>query len=117
MLDSLVGYALAYYRDFVKPKKRYRAANANERAALEDLNGALAALAAHAPAEDIQSEIYEVGKRHDFAKLRDWFGALYEILFGQPEGPRMGSFVALYGVANFRGLIAQALGGELGGGS
>jgi lysyl-tRNA synthetase class 1 len=117
MLDSLVGYALAYYRDFVKPKKRYRAANANERAALEELDGALAALAADAPAEDIQNEIYEVGKRHDFANLRDWFGALYAILFGQPEGPRMGSFVALYGVANFRGIIAQALRGELGGGS
>lgn len=114
MLDDLVGYAVAYYRDFVKPKKHYRVADENERAALDDLDQALAALPADAPAEDIQSEIYEVGKRHDFANLRDWFAALYEVLFGQSEGPRMGSFVALYGIANFRDLIARALAGEIG---
>ena len=117
MLDDLVGYAAAYYRDFVKPKKSYRIADANERTALEDLERTLAALPAGASAEDIQSEIYEVGKRHDFASLRDWFAALYEVLFGQPEGPRMGSFVALYGIANFRALIAAALAGEIGVGS
>ena len=117
MLDDFVGYAIAYYRDFVKPKKRYRIADANERTALEDLESTLAALPADAPAEDIQSEIYEVGKRHDFANLRDWFAALYEVLFGQAQGPRMGSFVALYGIANFRDLIAAALAGEIVAGS
>ena len=65
-----------------------------------------------APAEDIQAGLYEVGKRHDFPNLRDWFGAMYEVLLGQSQGPRMGSFVALYGVANFRALIRAALAGE-----
>jgi lysyl-tRNA synthetase class 1 len=114
LFDDLVGYALAYYRDFVKPHKNYRAPSEGERAALEDLEGALAALPADAPAEDIQSEFYEVGKRGEFANLRDWFRALYEILLGQSQGPRLGTFVALYGIANFRTLIAAALAGEIG---
>ena len=62
-----------------------------------------------ATAEAIQHEVYEIGKRHGFANLRDWFKALYEVLLGQSEGPRFGSFVALYGVDNSRRLIEAAL--------
>jgi lysyl-tRNA synthetase class 1 len=65
-----------------------------------------------ASAEDIQNAVYEIGKdeAHGFASLRDWFKALYEILLGSEQGPRMGSFIALYGVANTRKLIAGAFG-------
>ncbi|MGD9538040.1 MAG: lysine--tRNA ligase [Alphaproteobacteria bacterium] len=112
-LDKLVGYAINYYRDFVKPAKRYRTPDDNERAALEDLAAALAALPADADAETIQDEVYEAGKRHRFANLRDWFKALYEVLLGQSEGPRMGSFIALYGLDETIALIRQALAGEL----
>jgi lysyl-tRNA synthetase class 1 len=112
ILDRLVGYALAYYRDFVRPNKHYRAPDERERGALADLENVLGGVPESATAEDIQTEVYEVGKRHDFANLRDWFGAMYEVLLGQSQGPRMGSFVALYGVANFRALIRAALAGE-----
>jgi lysyl-tRNA synthetase class 1 len=112
LLDRLVGYALAYYRDFVKPAKRYRAPDANERRALEDLAAVLEALPAGAAAETIQNQVYEVGKRHGFASLRDWFRALYEVLLGQSQGPRMGSFIALYGLPETVALIRRALAGE-----
>ena len=108
-LAGLVGCALAYYRDFVRPEKRYRAADAVERAALADLAAVLAALPAGSPAEDIQSEIYSVGKRHPFAELRAWFGCLYQVLLGQSEGPRFGQFVALYGLAETVALIETSL--------
>ena len=36
--------------------------------------------------------------------------ALYETLLGSSAGPRMGSFIALFGIANTRRLIAEALG-------
>jgi len=111
MLDALVGHAITYYRDFVKPAKRYRAPDETERAALADLVEALRALAPDADAEAIQGEVYEVGKRHDFADLRAWFKALYEILLGQEQGPRMGSFIALYGVPETIALIDKALAG------
>ena len=64
---------------------------------------------ADASAEDIQNIVYEIGKTAGFAELRDWFKALYETLLGSSQGPRMGSFIALYGIDNSRKLIAEAL--------
>jgi lysyl-tRNA synthetase class 1 len=111
-LDKLAGYAIVYYRDFVKPKKKYRAPDDMERAALADLLARLDAAPEDASAETLQNEVYEVGKRHAFADLRAWFKALYEILLGQDQGPRMGSFIALYGKAETASLIRRALAGE-----
>ena len=111
-LDRLVGHAIAYYRDFVKPAKKYRAPSDTERAALNELLAALDALPADATAEAIQNEVYEIGKRHAFADLRAWFKALYETLLGQDQGPRMGSFIALYGRAETASLIRRVLAGE-----
>ncbi|MBM3506594.1 MAG: lysine--tRNA ligase [Alphaproteobacteria bacterium] len=115
ILDKLVGYAIRYYRDFVLPEKKHRSPTAQERAALEDLVHTLEALPAGADAEAIQNQVYEVGKRHGFANLRDWFKAMYETLCGQSQGPRMGSFIALYGVRETIALIRRALAGELAG--
>ncbi|MEM7694529.1 MAG: lysine--tRNA ligase [Pseudomonadota bacterium] len=106
-LDKLVGYALAYYRDFVAPKKTFRPPTDAERTAMEALSARLAPLEG-ADGETIQNEVYAVGKEH-FDELRAWFGALYQVLLGQPQGPRFGSFVALYGVAETRALIEEAL--------
>ena len=115
-LDKLVGYAVAYYRDFVKPEKKYRAATEMERAAFEDLLRELEKLPVDAPAEDIQFQVYEVGKRHAFADLKAWFQSLYEVLFGTSQGPRMGTFIALYGIKETIALIKRALAGEMVGG-
>jgi lysyl-tRNA synthetase class 1 len=112
ILDALVDHAIAYYRDFVKPNKQYRAPGEPERAALSDLLAAMDALPDDAAGETIQERIYEVGKAHGYENLRAWFKALYEILLGQSQGPRLGSFVALYGLANFRDLLRRALAGE-----
>jgi len=112
ILDRLVEHAINYYRDFVKPNRKYRAPTDMERAALDDLVKALEALPAGTEAGDIQNEVYEVGKRHDFEDLRAWFKALYEILLGRDQGPRMGSFIALYGVAETVSLIKRVLAGE-----
>jgi lysyl-tRNA synthetase class 1 len=113
LLDKLVGYAIRYFHDFVKPAKRYRNPSEKERAALADLDQRLAKLPKGVQAEDIQTEVYAVGKEHGFEPLRDWFATLYEVLLGQAQGPRFGGFVELYGVAETRGLIAKALAGEL----
>lgn len=110
-LDALVTTALAYNRDFVAPTLRRRSPTSNEAAALRELDSYLAGIGDDVPAEEIQTAVYEIGKReeHGFASLRDWFKALYETLLGSEQGPRMGSFIALYGVANTRKLIAEAL--------
>ena len=108
-LDSLIGHALAYFRDFVQDSLQRRAPTETEAAALRALDARLAALGPDADPEAIQSEVYEVGKSAGFETLRDWFKALYETLLGTSQGPRMGSFIALYGIDNSRKLIAQAL--------
>lgn len=112
LLDRLAGHAVAYYEDFVRPAKRFRPPDARERAALADLAERLRGLPADADAEAIQNEVYAAGKDAGFEPLRAWFSALYEVLLGQPQGPRFGSFVAIYGVAETLALIARALAGE-----
>jgi lysyl-tRNA synthetase, class I len=110
-LDTLVTKALAYNRDFVASTLVKRAPAGGEVAALQALDAALAEAPADMSAEDLQTIVYEIGKQPEFGfeTLRDWFKALYETLLGSEQGPRMGSFVALYGIAPSRQLIAEAL--------
>ncbi len=109
-LDALVGYAIAYYHDRVKPTKQFRPPTDKERAALAELAARLGKADEAASAEDLQTIVYEIGKTHQFEPLREWFKALYEVLFGQSQGPRFGSFIAVYGVANTKAMIEKALG-------
>ncbi len=108
-LDELIGLAVNYARDFVAPTLKRRPPSEMEAEALEDLDSELAKLAPDSTGEDIQTQVFEVGKRHPFESLRAWFQALYETLLGSSQGPRMGSFIALYGIDNSRKLIAEAL--------
>ncbi len=112
-LDELTAYALAYYTDFVKPHKRYRLPDTKEKTAIYALIETLKTLPANSDAQTIQNHIYEIGKTHFAENLRDWFKALYEILLGQSQGPRFGSFVALYGLADSIKLMERALAEEL----
>ncbi|PLW75145.1 lysine--tRNA ligase [Cohaesibacter celericrescens] len=112
-LDELVGYAIRYFEDFVKPKKVFRAANEQEAAAMADLAKRLGEMDADLGSDALQTEVFSVGKEHGFENLREWFKALYQVLLGQDQGPRFGSFIALYGVANTRALIEKGLAGDL----
>ena len=112
VLDQMAGYAITYFEDFVKPAKSFRAPNELERAAMADLRARLAALDPASDAKTIQNVVYEVGKAHAFENLRAWFSGLYEVLLGQKQGPRFGSFIALYGIEETRTLIEKALAGE-----
>lgn len=113
LLDQLAGYAINYYEDFVKPAKRFRAPTDVERTAMLVLVAQLKALPAGADAEAIQNEVFAVGKDAGFEPLRLWFTALYEVLLGQSQGPRFGSFAAIFGVDRTVALIERALAGEL----
>ncbi len=113
-LDKLCGYAIRYFEDFIKPTKQFRAASDKERAAFEDLIARLDALPADTTdGEMIQNEVYAVGKERGFEPLRDWFKALYEVLFGVESGPRFGQFAAIFGVRETSALLRKGLAGEL----
>ncbi len=109
-LDRLAGYAVRYYNDFVAPDKVYRAPDDRERAALEDLIARLDVLPADLTDTGLlQTTVFDAGKTQAYENLRDWFKAIYEICFGQSQGPRMGSFIAIYGVRESAALIREAL--------
>jgi len=110
LLDRLAGYAINYYEDFVLPAKRFRAPTEQERAAFADLAARLKTLPTDCKdAEAIQAEVYEAGKAGGFEPLRTWFQALYEVLLGQSQGPRFGSFAAIFGLAETIALIEKAI--------
>ena len=110
-LERLIDSAINYTRDYIVPTLNKRAPEANEAEALRALDAELAEVPADMAAEDLQTIVYEIGKREEFGfeSLRDWFKALYQTLLGSDQGPRMGSFIALYGVENSRKLIGEAL--------
>ncbi len=113
LLDRLADYAINYYEDFVKPAKTFRAPDDRERAAMEDLAARFRALPADADADAVQNEVFEAGKAAGFEPLRAWFQALYEVLLGQSQGPRFGTFAAIFGLERTISLIDRALAGEL----
>jgi lysyl-tRNA synthetase class 1 len=114
LLDRLVTCALRYYEDFVKPSKRFRAPTEKEQAAFLDLAAQFDALPADlVDGEAIQNVVYEVGKTYGFEPLRDWFKALYEVLLGQEQGPRFGSFAAIFGLRQTADLVRKGASGAL----
>jgi lysyl-tRNA synthetase, class I len=127
LLDQLAGYAVRYYADFVKPRKKYRRADQVEAQALRALSDSLAGAKPDAMAEELQVLIYDVGRsipRYQDPNAKGatperpgvsnaWFNAIYEVLLGEEKGPRFGSFVSLYGIPETRALIDRALAGEL----
>jgi lysyl-tRNA synthetase class 1 len=108
-LDKLVQHAINYYNDFVKTRKCYSVLSDIEKNAFNDLLGEFNKLSGIESADEIQKIVFEVGKRHEFSDLKSWFNALYRGLLGQEDGPRIGSFVVLYGLENTRKLVEDAL--------
>lgn len=108
-LLDMIDKAIAYYKDFIKSKKVYRAPSPLEITALENLRLFLISIR-YSPdmdSEEIQKGVFFVGKR--FPKMKEWFDCLYQVLLGQTEGPRFGVFVSLYGAQNTIDLIDSML--------
>ncbi len=96
LLDSMVSGAINYYLDFIKPTLKFRAPTPEERVAILELVERISSNTTKT-AEELQNIIYEVGKNNGL-ELKNWFCALYEVLLGASQGPRFGSFIALYGI-------------------
>lgn len=127
-LDQAAGFAVRYYADFVAPTLAFRTPDAAERAAITALGAALREIAASgqvpsqyaAEYDSLSEELFmsvvrDTGKAHGFENLRAWFAVLYEVLLGAAQGPRWGTFIALYGLEKTVALIDKALAGELAG--
>ncbi len=108
-LDSLIQYSINYYNDFVLPNKKYLKLENENRKIFEDLKLFLETVDHESSAEELQTQIYEIGKKYNFENLRDFFKLIYQVLLGQEQGPRLGSFIKLYGIQKTIKLINDTL--------
>ena len=110
ILDELTNYAINYFIDEVEPKKKFKKPNETEIKALKNLILILKKIPQSMPAEEIQTKIYSVGKESGYSKnLRDWFKLIYEVFFGEENGPRMGFFISFFGVKETIDLMEKKL--------
>jgi len=110
IFDKLIDYAIKYFNDVIKLKKIYKKPNDTEKVALEALVNALEKCDDDMQPEDIQTNIYTVGKENGYKEnLRDWFKLIYEVVFGDENGPRMGFFISFFGVQETKELIKDKI--------
>ena len=110
IFDALVGYAIKYFNDVIKSQKKYKMPNDEEKKALTALVKTLETCNEQMDPEEIQTLIYSTGKENGYAEnLRDWFKLIYEVVFGDENGPRMGFFISFFGVNETKELILSKL--------
>ncbi len=110
IFDKLVGYAIKYFTDVIKLKKKYKIPNKEEKSALEALVRKLEKCNDQMTPEEIQTIIYSIGKENGYSEnLRDWFKLIYEVVFGDENGPRMGFFISFFGVNETKDLILNKI--------
>ena len=110
IFDNLISYAIKYFNDVIKQKKNYKKPNLNEKKALEALIKTLDSCNDKMSPEDIQTLIYSTGKKNGYEEnLRDWFKLIYEVVFGDENGPRMGFFISFFGVKETKKLIEDKI--------
>ena len=110
IFDNLIDYAIKYFNDVIKSKQVYKKPDKNEKAALEALINALEKCNDKMKPEDIQTNIYTVGKENGYKEnLREWFKLIYEVVFGDENGPRIGFFISFFGVQETKELIKNKL--------
>jgi len=109
VFDKLIQFAINYYIDFVLPNKKYLVINEKNKPVFEDILSLLKTIDMKLTSEEIQTHIYEIGKKHNFSNLRDFFKLVYQVLLGQEQGPRLGSFIKLYGIKKTCDLLEEVL--------
>ena len=110
ILDELTNYAINYFLDEVEPRKKFKKPDQKERKALEKLITQLKKISQNTPAEEIQTIIYSTGKENGYKEnLRDWFKLIYQVTFGEENGPRMGFFISFFGVKETIDLMEKKL--------
>lgn len=109
MLAGLIKYAMIYYHDFIKPNKKFKLAADSDILLLTKLRDKLASLPLEIEASEIQNSLYEVARETGYEDTKIFFKDLYGLLLGQEEGPRMGSFISLFGINNTIKLVEEIL--------
>ena len=110
IFDRLVEYSIKFFNQVIKENKKYKKPNTDEKKALEALIKTLSDCNDNMLPEEIQTKIYSVGKENGYQdNLRDWFKLIYEVVFGDENGPRLGFFISFFGIQETRELISEKI--------
>ena len=109
-LEKLLQFGVEYYNKFVLPEKKYREPNEKEILGFKQLINSLKEVEDDIKAEEIQTIIYDIGMSLKFEPLKEWFTAFYQVILGQNQGPRLGSFIKFYGIKKTISLVEEKLG-------
>ena len=109
LLNELLGYGVVFYKEFILPNKKYRNPSDKEKIGFKKLIEVLKTSSTDEEPEEIQTKIYEIGMSLKFENLKDWFSAFYQVILGQDQGPRLGSFIKFYGLKKTILLLEEKL--------
>ncbi len=110
IFDKLIEYSIKFFNEVIKENKKYKKPNSAEKKALEELIKVISECDKNMLPEDIQTKIYSVGKENGYKdNLRDWFKLIYEVVFGDENGPRLGFFISFFGIEETKELIKEKI--------
>ena len=108
-VNEIISGAMNFEKDVTSEKINFKVPSNDEKLIFKDLASRMTKIGENADPEMYQTEIYQVGKDYKFENLRDWFKLIYQVLFGKDDGPRFGTFVAIYGVNETIKLINEKI--------
>ena len=110
IFDKLVEYSIKFFNEVIKENKKYKKPNLEEKKALNELIKVLEECNDEMLPEEIQTKIFSVGKENGYKdNLRDWFKLIYEVVFGDENGPRLGFFISFFGITETKKLISEKI--------
>lgn len=98
VIKPLIEKAQAYHRDYLIHNQEFKAPSGEMMPAVETFIEWLEEYGVE-NATEIQNAAYKVTNDLE-VNQKEFFRTMYELLVGQPKGPRLGTFIALYGVEN-----------------
>ena len=117
LLDQMVQSSIRYYKKFILVQKSYDIPTDEDaelltvlQKKLEDMqeDKVVMQMKKAELCQYIQNSVYTIARERE-VKQSYWFGMLYRTLLGTKSGPRMGSFIALYGIPQTIELVKKVL--------
>ena len=96
-INRMINCGINYFKDFIQPNLKFKTPNPNEKAILNEVINSISKIDESATADEFQSAIFSVGKNSQYKdEIKNYFKLIYEVVFGQENGPRLGSFIKIF---------------------
>ena len=97
LINRMIDCGINYFRDFIQPNLNFKIPNSEELIILKEVVSKLKEVESSADADEFQTAIFSVGKNSIYREnIKEFFKLIYQVFFGQENGPRLGSFTKIY---------------------